>query len=395
MNKHRVAILPHKSNLTGAPRTVLSLVRHLDRQRFAPLVICPNDGSLVPALRKAGADVCVIPWRVRFTRPRSLPHWVALLDMLPSVIRFVVQTSRFLSRQQIDVVHVNSIVHVPGALAARLAHKPVVWMIQEILPSGWMASMLAKVVHGLADKIIVASGATGEVFPQDSAKVVVGYTGVDLGKFDIRLNGTIRDELGIGSEPVVTTVTNLIPRKGVECFVRAAGQMHEAFPEARFLIVGDAPPHAAAYKRKLMQLSKALGLDEVLHFVGFREDIPQILADSDLFILTSVQDPFPWVVLEAMAMGKPVVATDVGGLREAVVDDETGFLVPSGDATAIADAASLLLQYPERAHDMGQAGHERVRASFSVEVYVKRMEGIYREVSKNKKGSRKVKSSNG
>jgi glycosyltransferase involved in cell wall biosynthesis len=385
MNRCRVAIMPHKSNLTGGPRTVLSLIRHLDHQRFASVVICPNDGPLVPALQEAGAKVYVIPWHMRFTRPRSLSHWIALLRMLPSAIRFIVRTSRLLSSQQVDVVHVNSIVHVPGALAACLAHKPVVWMIQEILPQGWMASALARMVCGLASKVVVTSEATGQVFPQGSNNIVIGYTGVDLERFDIHSDGTIREELRIGPDPLVTTVTNLIPRKGGEYFVKAAGRIHDACPRVRFLVVGDAPPHATDYKQELIRLSDELGLNGVLRFLGFRKDIPQILADSDVFVLTSVQDPFPWVVLEAMALGKPVVATDVGGLKEAVVTGETGFLVPPEDETAIADAVCLLLQDKERAHKMGQSGYERVKTSFSVDVYVKLMERIYLEVSKKKR----------
>jgi glycosyltransferase involved in cell wall biosynthesis len=140
-------------------------------------------------------------------------------------------------------------------------------------------------------------------------------------------------------------------------------------------LIGDGPEAGS-----LAALSRQLGLQEAVRFLGTRSDIPQLLSLLDVVALPSLEEGFPNVVLEAMAAGKPVVATRVGGTPEAVIHRETGLLVPPKDPRALADAILEVLDDPQRANAMGQAGRERVRKAFDLSRMVQEIEALYEEL---------------
>jgi len=169
--------------------------------------------------------------------------------------------------------------------------------------------------------------------------------------------------------PLVTIVGRLQPWKGQDVFIRAAANVAEHVPDARFFIVG-APTFAedAAYEASLKKLALEAGLGEQVIFTGHRNDIPDVLAASDVLVHASVEpEPFGLVITEAMAAGKSVIATDVGGPAEIVLRNETGLLVPCRDAEALAAAMLRLVRDPALRTRMGEAGRRRVATHFSVE----------------------------
>jgi glycosyltransferase involved in cell wall biosynthesis len=187
----------------------------------------------------------------------------------------------------------------------------------------------------------------------------------------------IRRELGIDeTAPLVTVISRLNPAKGVDYFLKAIVTVAQQFPDARFLIVGGSY-FDPAYKPSLEKLSAELGLQNRVAFTGERNDVPAILQESNISVLPSLSEGFSNSLLEAMAAGLPVIATNVGGNPEIVRDGETGFLVPARDPKALSEAIGRILRSPELGIRFGQAGYERVARNFSLASTVRQTEELY------------------
>jgi glycosyltransferase involved in cell wall biosynthesis len=152
------------------------------------------------------------------------------------------------------------------------------------------------------------------------------------------------------------------------------------FPAARFVIVGDGPQ-----RDELVALARDLGIADRVIFAGFRTDVPDLMSAFDLFVLASVFEPFGLVLVEAMALEKPVVASRVNGIPEVVADGEAGLLVPPRDPHALAEAAARLLRDQALARHMGQAGRGRVLARFTVEAMAGKTMALYEEILARKR----------
>jgi glycosyltransferase involved in cell wall biosynthesis len=178
--------------------------------------------------------------------------------------------------------------------------------------------------------------------------------------------------------PVVVLVGRISPWKGQDVFIRAAALVLKQFPACRFQIVGSALFGEDALEGELKQLAASLGIGEQIEFLGFRKDVPEIISAGTLVVHAStVPEPFGQVIVQAMAAGKPVVATRGGGVLEIVDDGVSGLLVPMKDADAMANAICEILSDPVRARKMGEAGRERFLERFTIEKTVEAVEGIY------------------
>ncbi|HXF56069.1 MAG TPA: glycosyltransferase [Actinomycetota bacterium] len=192
-----------------------------------------------------------------------------------------------------------------------------------------------------------------------------------------------RRELGIpDGVPVVTSIANFKPHKGHAHLVRAAQMVRRAVPEARFVLVGAGP-----LEREVRRQVVALGLEGAVVFTGSREDAPRIAAASDVFLLASEHEGLPIALLEAMAMGCPVVATRVGGVPEVVRHGRDGLIVPPSDSAASAEAVTCLLLDPELRRSMGEAARGRA-AQFDLRVAVGRIEDVYEGLLERRAGKK-------
>lgn len=184
--------------------------------------------------------------------------------------------------------------------------------------------------------------------------------------------------------PLVVLIGRVSPWKGQDVFIRAAAVVLKRFPNCRFQIVGSALFGEDALVGELKQLAVTLGVADRVEFLGFRKDVPEIIAGSTLLVHAStVPEPFGQVIVQAMAESKPVVATRGGGVLEIVVDGETGLLVPMKDAEAMAEAIREILADPSKAQKMGEAGRERFLAKFTIERTVEEVGAIYAEMARS------------
>ena len=184
--------------------------------------------------------------------------------------------------------------------------------------------------------------------------------GIVVEEFSNCSGAAVRMELGVGSRPLVGMVARLVPEKAPENFVQAAALIKQQRPDCMFVMVGTGP-----LKQRLTDLAQELNLHQEFKFLGYRPDIAAVTAALDVAVLTSCQEGQGLVLLEAMAAGKPLVATAVGGITEVVQPKHTGLLVPPGMPQAVAQAVLQLLEHEEQALAMGRAGQELVRRQFS------------------------------
>jgi glycosyltransferase involved in cell wall biosynthesis len=188
----------------------------------------------------------------------------------------------------------------------------------------------------------------------------------------------LRQELGCGGESkLVGMIANISTCKGCDDFIRAARRVADTFPQVRFVSVGDIDP---ALRQPLFSLVRELGLQNRFFFLGFREDVPEILSELDIFVLSSLSEGLSIATIEAMAAGKPVVVTRSGGPEEIVEDGRTGFLVPPANPDALAERICDVLRAPGRAHAMGLSAQAEVKSRFTLEKMVREYERLYQRL---------------
>lgn len=335
---------------------ILSLIRHMDRARYAPHVICLHDrGPLAERIEALGVAVEVIG-----------AHGVGLFEMGRRL-------ARRLRQLRPHVVHThNPAPHQAAAVARLLTRFPALvhtkhgrnnfstrarrWAEQ------WAGRMSDMVVPVSTDAAEVAHS----VDRVPTRKLQVIHNGIEVGDL------TCATPLRPGRPPRAVHVARLNRVKDQGTLLRAARAVADQLPGFTLDVVGDGPMHEQVHA-----LTAELGLQDIVRFHGFRDDVGAVLAESDLFVLSSLSEGISITLLEAMAAGLPVVATDVGGNREVVVAGETGLLVPVGDAAALASAMLAVLTDPDRAQRLGAAGRARVASAFAIDRTVRAYEAIY------------------
>jgi glycosyltransferase involved in cell wall biosynthesis len=209
------------------------------------------------------------------------------------------------------------------------------------------------------------------------------HNGVDPDAFDSP--PADRSELALRDDgAVIGTVCRLDePKKGLTVLLHALSVLakRNGLPAWQCLVVGDGPA-----RDRLRHLAGELGLSRQVVFAGMRRDAARVLPALDIFVCPSLYEGFGIAIVEAMAAGRPVVASSAGGISEIVVHGETGLLVPPGDAAALADAIAALLARPERARTMGLRGRERARERFAIEAAVRRHQHLYESLSARRTG---------
>jgi L-malate glycosyltransferase len=355
--------------LAGGERSLVNLIRHLDAARFCARVACDATDEFV-----ASVTAC--------DTPVERLHFPGLRPPGPAAVRAVRRLAQLCKRAGAAILHANTPrTNLYAALAGRAAKVPVVWHCRNLLEPGmrdtdrWFA--------WLPDRIICNSDAIAARFAgsrwQD--RVVTVMNGVDLTEYHPDLPGAaVRSELGWAGRPIIAAISRLDPEKGHEVLLEVMQRLAGRCPDARLVIAGRAAVDPAGRHAALQRRIENLGLGAAIRLVGFRRDIPELLAAADVCVLPAAAEACGRVLLEAMAMAKPVVGTASGGTPEIVLDGVTGILVPPGDAGAMASALEILLRDPARAGSMGAAGRDRAVARFTIEAHAEKTMRVYAEL---------------
>jgi len=322
-----------------------------------------------------------------FTRHHPLWNFVAFCAWLPVNL---LRIRRFIRSRGIDIVHTDGLTNFVPALAAGLTRTPLVWHYNDHPPRP-LKWLLLPLMRCLSSAVIVQGEGLREVRtapdPKLDRKTHVLYPGIDLQDFEpLRHTPTararLRQEFGIPAEaPLVGIIGNLNPLKGHTYFIQAARRIKEKLTDARFLVVGRELNTDPKYAGQMRRLAAQSGLKDDLVFAGFREDTAAILSTLDVFVLSSVLESCPNVVLEAMAMEVPVVATAVGAVPEMILDGRTGLVVPPRDPEALAAAVLTYWTLPkEQRRNMVAAARKRVENTFRADIIAQRQCQVYEGV---------------
>ena len=366
---HVVLYLHATDVVAGGERSLLNLIRHLNPTTFRARVACEATEEYVASLEACGTPV----ERLRF--PGLRPPG-------PAALRAMRGLTQFCKRVNAAILHANTPrTNLYAALVGRVAKVPVIWHCRNLLEPGmrdtdrWFA--------WLPDRIICNSAAIAARFTSSrwQDRVVTITNGVDLTEYRPDLSGAaVRAELGWAGRPLIAAISRLDPEKGHEVLLEAMRRVVMRCPDARLVIAGRAAVDPAGRHAGLQRHIENLGLGEVVRLVGFRRDIPQLLAAADICVLPAAAEACGRVLLEAMAMAKPVVASAVGEMLNIVLDGKTGFLVPEGDPDAIADRIVRLIDDPRLAIELGAAGRIRVSEIYSLPPMIGATEAFYQEI---------------
>lgn len=372
------------SEVGGSDLALLRLVRGLDKRAYRPIIALPGPGPLAGKIAAAGGEVRHVPMPPLRRTLNPLVQGRFAAGFLPAISSL----QQLIREEGVDIVHSNSLFTPYGGAASRRCGKPHVWHIRELLGESPVRAVLVGLVRRWATEVIVMSTAVARMLAAGRRPVAcrVIPDGIDLGEFHPGVSGArIRRELRIpDGAPLVTFLARLDPWKGLDVFLRAARRIREELPGARFLVAGGPIPTHLDHAQRMKTLARELGIGSCTSFTDWRyrlDDVPEVLAASTLLLHASVEpEPFGLVLIEAMACGRPVVATAAGGVLDIVEDGITGLLVPPGDVESTARAAIRILSAPDLAGSMGRMGRRRAEREFSLATCVGRVETVYRAI---------------
>jgi len=377
----RIVFVNHTAQWSGAEIALMRLVQTL-ASCHEVVVVCPQPGRLLDEVRARGLSWLALPETAASLRQHPVRTPLGMLQLaraglaLESIVR----------RVRPDVIHANGLraglIAAPGA---RWRRSPTLVQVHDQLPHNVMGSTIRRTVSATADEVVAVSDKTARDFnfglPVSKAHHI--YISIDHQRFDPTIAGssTLRAELGVGDAPLLAQVAQITPWKRQHTAIEALARLREIEPSAQLVLVG-AVVFASerydnqAYEQELHDLVRRLGLEGAVHFVGQREDVPELMKTVDLTLLPSVNEPFGTVVVESMAAGTPALVSDDGGMPEFVDDGVSGRVLTTHDPIAWAHAAADLLG--DR-HALKRMGAEAIRAArrFTDRQYAAQMEAAY------------------
>lgn len=391
-SQQKIFFVESASAMSGVQYSTLYLSQHLNRGCWKSVVLCPEEGELARACRNAGVEVSILPRpvlsstsiRVRFGT--NVPNPLAWAHNFLGILVGARRLAQYLSLMGADLVVTKGMSsHFPGGLATKRLRIPCIWHVQDLVSErllGIYRRTFCVLARWIPDQIIVdGSPIARQLFDSSHERISTVYNGVDTKVFRPSLEGSsVRQELGLPPAAlVVGHVARMTPWKGqhhlLEAFVQIASRRSNVY----VVFVGASLFDSPAYFRYLQKRVSELGIDHRVVFAGHRSDLPRVLAALDILAFTSTEkDTSPLALLSAMAVGVPVVAFDIEGVREVIGNEGEGRLVPVKNVTALAEALDRLLGDASLRERLASGARHRVETTFSLERYVLQMEAIFR-----------------
>lgn len=351
----------------GAERSVVNYLAAADREEFRHSVICLGGrGELAADVEAGGVPVHVIRLRRRYL-PLSL-----------------LRLAWWMRRARVDLLHAHMFeAALFGRIAARLAgvrvmvvteHGPELWKGRHHLAiDRWLNRATARHIAVARDGLEIR--VRRERVPADRITLIPNGVAIIDHASEGADRAAVRAEFALPLDaPVIGTVGRLVPEKGYGHLVDALASIRDQFPAIRWLAVGD-----GHLRTTLAEQVHAAGLDDAVIWAGLRADVSRILPALDVWVMSSIEEGLPVALLEAMASGRAIVATRIGGIPDAARDGAEALLVPPADPPALAAAIGRLLREPALARRIGSAARTRAEAEYSIASVARRIEAVYRE----------------
>lgn len=387
----RVLYLDHVPRLSGAEQSLRDLVVGLCAGPVEPVVVLSGDGPLAAELRAAGVLVRMVPMSRRMleTSRRTLAArpFVAIAR-LGAFVAAGLRIWRLVREIRPRLIHTNTLkMHLIAILPARLSHTPLVWHVRDILPKGWVRRAFIFCAR-FPTVIIVPSRAVALGFGKRKRtiyrKLRLIPNGIPVQAYESRAAGkALRSELRVNGAPLVGIVGRIAPWKGHEVFVHAAAMVADRHPKARFAIIGGVlfPENDEPFARQLARLVADMRMEDRISFLGWRDPVQAVSALDVLVHASTEPEPFGRSLLEAMAVGIPVVAAAGGAVSE-ILPPAAGLIIPPGRPEILADALDALLADRRMRERMGRAGKAIAHHYFDVRRTVAAVGALYGEIAK-------------
>ena len=372
-NRIRVLYVIENRSFGGGERGFGQLSANLNRNRFQPFFAGHPGGKLEEVIRRTG-----IPFF-----PVDMSHKVNL--------KTIGNLSQLISKHRIHIVHsMGARADFFARMACRKNPSAAVVCTVAMLVEGFDVGFPRKTVYKMADRYsakyvtqyITVSKALKKILVKErnipADKISVIYNGIELDQYNpnLQVSDEVRQSLEISDDyPIVGTIGRLVYQKGLTYFLEAAQYVYSEKQCVRFVIVGDGPE-----KVRLTRLANDLGISHLCTFAGLRFDIAALLSTFNVFVLSSILEGLPRVVIEAMAMARPIVATDINGIREELIHDKTGLLVPPADPKGLGDAILKILDDQNGAERMGKEARKDAERMFDLKITLANVEKLYETV---------------
>lgn len=372
-------------NVGGGEYSIYYLITNLRKDLFSPLVFYAHENELTKRLRNDGITLIHIPFHERITsvyRDEIRTGPVALFNYFRHLMAAVYETVKALRKYRVDILHPHdNLSKIIGGAAAKIAGVKVVAHCRDLLTRSLTEKILIYYQLLFMDRIIAVSESNRNVFeiwhriPKKVRKI---YNGIDLKKFVPAATVSLRETMGIKDGDIIIGVIGVFDNcKGhIYLFQAIERLLSEGNENIVCLVAGD------GRERPVLEgFVNEKNLGQHIIFLGYRNDVPELLDAIEILVVPSIQESFPRVALEAMAMRVPVIATEVGGLPESVDNGKTGIIVPPGDADALCRALDRLIKAPELRDAMGAAGRKRAETMFSLESNIRNTEKLYLDIA--------------
>ncbi|MCX7113648.1 MAG: glycosyltransferase family 4 protein [Proteobacteria bacterium] len=402
----RILYIQHANAMGGSALSLLYLMQKLDRSKYLPVVACVSQlGGVIELYRSQGIETFYWPGIAIF--PHTTGGWYpiwnprALVQLAKTISAFpsgVTTTRKLIQTVKPDLVHLNSVVLAPCAMGVNREKIPFVWHVREAVVPGHLGCRRALIEHwlvSLPDEIIFISSDERHQLLNNKRGVVIPNF-VDFDRFNQEVDGShCRRELGFNdSDYVVLFLGGLGEIKGIHPFLEAIRIEHDRNPRLHAVIASGISPQSTSWlartgrfilprmgnpttRQRAMAFMQTHQMQAYVHLLPFRADVERLIAACNVLVFPSVEPHFARPVIEAGAMGKPVIGSRIGGVEELVEDGTTGILVPPGNARSLADALHALFVDPAMALNMGCNGHRRARLLYNADINAKETIQIY------------------
>lgn len=402
MRSCNILLIENSIGLSGSAISLCNLVSNLDSRLYCPTVILSRaeqevycrrffPASVETRVIRCGDSLKFKPLAKRLGRSaagtspflsRLFFSCLSILDLLLVLLPYICRMYSFARKRRIDLVHHNNGFDVAAIILAKLLRVPIIAYQR----GGEWDSPMVRFLSKFVGQYIANSETTRNDLKRigvDPAKIQVIFPPVDFSKYDYRLDSTKQrhEFASFDSKPCFGILGTLLEWKGHRTFLKAASHVIRTIPEARAFIVGGLPDGNVAFERELKSLANELGIADRVLFTGFRDDIPEIIQLLDVVVHTSIDpEPFGRVLIEAMAMKKPVVASNAGGPTEIIEEGKSGYLVTPGADQIYADRIILLLSDKGLARQMGEEAYSQAMSRFSISPHIEQVQKIYHKI---------------
>lgn len=376
-------MLHGSSDLYGASKIFLNSITALREAGHQVTVVLSEDGPLAKELESSGIELHFQKMGILRRKYFNLP---GLLNRAKTIWKAKKFLEKLITEKQITHLYSNTSAVLVGAFVAKERGIRHIWHLHEILVGPqWFVSLMGMLINRYADLVVVVSQAVWDNWKSkvSESKMLLLYNGIDYSPYLLQ-STDIRNEIPKAEGKILIGMIGRVNHwKGQPYFLEMAKELIHEYQNIHFLIVGDAYPGTEAFVTEMLEKIKTLGLNEHITYLGYREDIPAILQSLDIFVLPStLPDPLPTVILEAMASSKPVIATQHGGACEMIIHNETGYLIPWSNAKEGAQFIGKLIADKTKREEMGAKGKVRVLEKFSSDTYQTKFIKLFGDVKK-------------